>query len=85
MRWHGELSAWLAALEATRGRGVDKMLTELQAKFDHEQVKRAANSLGADTRFLHESGKLRMDNLTGKVGMIGSAIPKTINFGGGEN
>jgi hypothetical protein len=85
MSWHGEVCAWLAALEATRGRGVDKMLTELQAKFDDKQVKRAANSLGADTRFLHESGKLRMDNLTGKVGMIGSAIPKTINFGGGEN
>jgi hypothetical protein len=79
--WHRELCAWIEALESTRGRGADVMLRELSGRFGDDPVKRAANSLGADTRFLHESGRLRMDNATGRLGAVGSVIPRTINFG----
>ena len=81
MAWHREVCAWIDAVEATRGRGADVMLHQLSAKFGDDRVRRAANSLGADTRLVHEAGKLRMDNMTGKLAAVGSAIPRTINFG----
>lgn len=85
MRWHSQLSTSLQALEATRGKGVDSMLKELSTTFGEERVKRAANSLGVDTRKLHEAGQLRIDAVRGAIGAIGSVIPRTINFGGDED
>lgn len=84
-RWHSQLFASLQALEATRGKGVDVMLNELSTTFGEARVKRAANSLGVDTRKLHEAGKLRIDTVRGAVGAAGSVIPRTINFGRDED
>src|ERR1039457_1572694 len=85
MRWHAQMFGSLQSLEATRGKGADVMLNELSARYGEDRVRRAANSLGVETRKLHESGRLHMDNITGAVGIIGSAIPKTINFGNSED
>jgi hypothetical protein len=81
MRWHSQLMGSLRALEQTRGKGVDVMLHELSTRYGEDRVKRAANSLGVDTRRLHEAGKLRADHATGAIGAIGSSVAPTINYG----
>src|SRR5206468_12180478 len=78
--WHRKLTSWLSALQNTRGKGADVMLTELSARLGKERVIKAANSVGVDTSALHEAGKVRV-NATGTLGGIGTAIPKTVNFG----
>jgi hypothetical protein len=78
--WHQKLSAWLGALQNTRGKGADVMLTELSARLGKDGVIKAANSVGMDTRALQESGKIRVDG-KGMVGTLGTLIPKTVNFG----
>lgn len=78
--WHRKLAGWVTALQNTRGKGADVMLTELSARLGKDRVIRAANSVGVDTRALQEAGKVRVD-VTGTLGLIGTAIPKTVNFG----
>ncbi len=78
--WHQQVVATLDALEATRGRGADVLLNTFNAKFGKDAGVRIANSLGVDARFLHETKELKIDR-AGKVGLAGSLIPGTINFG----
>jgi hypothetical protein len=84
MQWHSQLAAYLNSLEDSRGKGVDVMLNALSARYGEDSIKRAANSLGVDTRILHEAGLLRMSPSTGAVGAVGSMIPRTVNFGHAE-
>jgi Second Messenger Oligonucleotide or Dinucleotide Synthetase domain len=78
--WHRQVLATLNALEATRGRGADVLLETFNAKFGKDAGVRIANSLGVETRLLHETKQLKMDR-AGKVGLAGALIPGTVNFG----
>jgi hypothetical protein len=78
--WHRKLVGWVTALQNTRGKGADVMLTELSARLGKDRVIKAANSVGIETRALQEAGKVRVD-VTGTLGLIGTSIPKTVNFG----
>jgi hypothetical protein len=55
------------------------MLNRLSETFGNEHVVKAARALGADTNALHDAGKLRV--ASGVVGIVGTKIPVTINFG----
>jgi len=77
--WHKRVTVSLQKLQQSKGRGTDVMLNSLSESFGKERVIRAAKALGADTSALHEAGKLRVTG--GTVGMVGTAIPKTIYFG----
>lgn len=77
--WHKRMATGLQRVQQSKGRGVDVMLNSLSENFGNERVIKAASALGADTRVLHEAGKLRVAG--GTIGSVGVAIPNTIYFG----
>lgn len=80
-QWHSKALVGLQQLMESKGLGVDVMLNRLSSSFGKERVVRAANALGVDTRALYEGGKLRVNGDRGQIGLVGTLIPKTINFG----
>ena len=80
--WHKRVTVSLQRLQQSKGLGTDMMLNALSENFGQEPVIRAAKALGAHTNALHDAGKLR--SKAGVVGVVGTVIPKTINFGSEE-
>ena len=78
--WHSKLKDSFSQLQTERGWGVDVMLNRLSETFGNEHVIKAANSLGADTDALHQSGKLRLETKH-KAASAGMVVPSTIYFG----
>jgi hypothetical protein len=80
--WHKRFAAVLQKVHQSKGLGfgADEMLKNLAETFGKDRVTRAAKALGADTNALHDTGKLR--SIGGTLGTVGSAVPKTIYFGG---
>jgi hypothetical protein len=82
IQWHSQLCKWIHSLRDANGVGTDVLLNRLKVSFDSDLVIKAANSIGVDTQKFHEEGRLRADNITGKVSLIvGAPIPQTIYHG----
>jgi hypothetical protein len=80
--WHKRFATVLQKVHQSKGLGLgaDEMLKNLAETFGNDRVIRAAKALGADTNALHDAGKLRA--IAGTLGIVGTAVPKTIYFGG---
>jgi len=79
MVWHKRALTGLQAVQGSKGLGADVMINRLSASFGNDSVLKAARALGADTKALHETGKLRV--VGGLTGAAGIKVPGTINFG----
>ncbi len=79
LAWHTGLMRGLQRIADSKGQGSDVLLNRLSDNFGKEQVIKAADAIGADTRAIHDERKLRVNY--GLVGTAGAAIPPTINFG----
>jgi len=77
--WHTRLMTGLQCIAESRGQGMDVLLNRISDNFGKQAVIKAADALGADTRALHEEGRLRVSS--GLVGTVGAIVPSTINFG----
>jgi hypothetical protein len=78
--WQTRVITSIQRLEQAKGLGTDVMLNRLSESFGKDRVIRAAESLGADTRALHDAGELRV--VGGTIGAdVSAKVPKTIYFG----
>ncbi len=79
--WQNAMVGRLRAVADTKGQGADCMLKRLSEGFGEEKIISAANSLGADTSRLHQTGLLRVQGASGLVAVSGTAMGATVYHG----